>query len=898
MPNPMQPMSLSPEIQSYNQQPEQQQDPEQLFKEKFNQMAYNVLYSRFADMAPSVVTFKILSVDVDEGKGVGVFVLMHDQKPVYVPVILTDGKLKPMEMFYYKDLNIFLPLTPQWLDEVSKMSLNELGEGENLPKNVPQDVNIRDLVMPPTTTSGRIGLASVMDYDARRMFKEAEDHTLHIHPQFLNIMRTAPKPLLDGVKLAFARNPQLLQKFAANYGVRQLTEAMAAGYNRVNTQVKTASAPRGQVTVLGKNASSDQFNQVFGSKAGQAFAQMLKTGVAIQDTRSGITKVAVKTEGPAFLDSPGPSAGWFKLYFADGKPSVYLVIPLTRKDSSNKYPVEYTDGTNHKPSPLEYLVIDPAGKEIWTCNDVMGEKINLLTKDITGSRIYKLLNNDKGGGDTPTALSYGVFINSVPGRSMEATWPFDVKSSTTDDGITRLMDDDDKTYVVDSEPSRKKITYTHNGKTIFVPNTAKYLEIAKLKKGSPEASTYRQIRDLSRERKNSIIKDPKILLRWMNRILTETGATQVQVKSAGLKQWWIGTGPTAYYFAPALEKVANMYDVSTGDALGILLDAQKYGRSYSFILDGKTGSMVKQAFVKLGQPTQQVPQEQPVQYQGSSQGAPVMGGPGTPPGMQPMQGQEMDMSGGAPSVDPMTGQPAAPPPPPAMSPTDLAIGEAVQGLQHQNELMAQQNQAQMQQLQQTMEMQTQQNQQLTAMLQGIQQRAQEISSATGGMVPAGAEQSPMVAAQMIAPTPPEQEPPPPSPMMDEQGMNMSPDAVAQQIHPELVDQAQGLQDQGVFDTAAIAMLASAPILQDIVSAYLPNLEKAVDNLGRVLLTLWLKETETKESIGDEAFAQLEEKLRGVFKNIGEVVLELGQNATTVGDEAEKIQASMGGRPNR
>ena len=123
-------------------------------------------------------------------------------------------------------------------------------------------------------------------------------------------------------------------------------------------------------------------------------------------------------------------------------------------------------------------------------------------------------------------------------------------------------------------------------------------------------------------------------------------------------------------------------------------------------------------------------------------------------------------------------------------------------------------------------------------------------------------------------------------------------AVAQQINPGLVDQAQGLQDSGVFDTAAIAMLASAPILQDIVSAYLPNLEKAVDNLGRVLLTLWLKEEETKEAIGDEAFSQLEEKLRGVFKNIGEVVLELGHNATTVGDEAEKIQSSMGGRPNR
>ena len=205
---------------------------------------------------------------------------------------------------------------------------------------------------------------------------------------------------------------------------------------------------------------------------------------------------------------------------------------------------------------------------------------------------------------------------------------------------------------------------THRG----VLGTAKFLEIMKLKEDK-DGRTYQQIEDYNRQRKNSVIKDPQVLLRWINRILSQTGATQVNVKSAGLNQWWVGGYNQALYLAPALEKVANDYGVSAGDALGILLDAQKYGRSYSFVLDSNTGGMLKEAFEKTAQPPMQ---EQPMQYQGSAQGAPLMGGPGTPPGMTPQQGQEIPMAGGAPAIDPMTGQPVQQPQQSSMSPTDQA----------------------------------------------------------------------------------------------------------------------------------------------------------------------------------------------------------------------------------
>jgi hypothetical protein len=233
------------------------------------------------------------------------------------------------------------------------------------------------------------------------------------------------------------------------------------------------------------------------------------------------------------------------------------------------------------------------------------------------------------------------------------------------------------------------------------------------------------------------------------------------------------------------------------------------------------------------------------------------------------------------------------PPQPAVSPTELAIGEAVQELQIQTQMQQQQSEAQMMQLQQQMQMQAQNNGQLVSVLQGIQQRSSELSAATGGgmTIPPEAAGTPQAAAGMLAPPQEEQpQPPPPPPMMDQE--STSPEMIAQQINPGMVDQAEDFQSRGLFDAAAVGMLAEAPLLQEIVSTYVPNLEKAIDNLGRILTTLWMKEDETKNAIGDEMFIKLEEKLRNVFKNLGEIVLDLSHNATSLEPGTAEAQRSM------
>lgn len=104
------------------------------------------------------------------------------------------------------------------------------------------------------------------------------------------------------------------------------------------------------------------------------------------------------------------------------------------------------------------------------------------------------------------------------------------------------------------------------------------------------------------------------------------------------------------------------------------------------------------------------------------------------------------------------------------------------------------------------------------------------------------------------------------------------DTLMSQVNPDFVEQAGQLQDAGAFDAAALASMAQNPALKDLIGAYLPNLEKSLDNMGRVLLTLWMDEGNIKEDIGTETFIGIEDNLRTTFKGLGDLILKISQNS--------------------
>jgi hypothetical protein len=94
------------------------------------------------------------------GTGVGAFILEQEGDYIYVPCVLSENELKPFDLMYVKSKDIFLPLNNDWIEEVNKSTISSLGDGAKLPDTVATDVDIRNIVVPPTT--GRYSYASAV----------------------------------------------------------------------------------------------------------------------------------------------------------------------------------------------------------------------------------------------------------------------------------------------------------------------------------------------------------------------------------------------------------------------------------------------------------------------------------------------------------------------------------------------------------------------------------------------------------------------------------------------------------------------------------------------------------------------------------------------------------------
>ena len=92
----------------------------------------------------------------------------------------------------------------------------------------------------------------------------------------------------------------------------------------------------------------------------------------------------------------------------------------------------------------------------------------------------------------------------------------------------------------------------------------------------------------------------------------------------------------------------------------------------------------------------------------------------------------------------------------------------------------------------------------------------------------------------------------------------------------------------VFDHSVIAGLAKTYDVGSVVDTYVPELLKALDKLGRILFLFYWKNEEFTERYGSEDMAELEDTIRGVFKNFGDLVLKLRQKAIESNDSSDVI----------
>ena len=140
----------------------------------------------------------------------------------------------------------------------------------------------------------------------------------------------------------------------------------------------------------------------------------------------------------------------------------------------------------------------------------------------------------------------------------------------------------------------------------------------------------------------------------------------------------------------------------------------------------------------------------------------------------------------------------------------------------------------------------------------------------GGMPPPGPEAMPPEAGAM---------PPPQGPGAMEMANSAEP------MMADAAGVAEKLKSPETFEATAIGAMAADSDLRSSVTDYMPTLEEALDNLGRILFTFWLEEDKLRKEMGEEDF---ESQLLTVFNNLGDLVLKINRTAMPVKSQDEEV----------
>jgi hypothetical protein len=277
-------------------------------KELLSQMAYSMLNSKAPNLAPYITSFKPLELDLDSNKAVGAFSLDLNGKNIMIPIVMSDGKVKPPEVFYSKEQDAFLPLNNKWMEEIQKAEAAGLGQNVEAPDSLSGDVDIRALTLPPTT--GRFVYASYRDIHLPSVIDNCDNLT---KVAFSEVLKSNSKILKAFVKYNGASSVELLRPR--------------------HSQVKVASDTSRQWAVLTSSSPKSDYIKFFGEKYASAYSTALSSGYVVSDFRKQ-ADVLVDTEVPLNSSIMAQSGitepnfpGVYNIAKPDGKTDKVFVIP-------------------------------------------------------------------------------------------------------------------------------------------------------------------------------------------------------------------------------------------------------------------------------------------------------------------------------------------------------------------------------------------------------------------------------------------------------------------------------------------------------------------------------------------------------------------------------------------
>lgn len=94
----------------------------------------------------------------------------------------------------------------------------------------------------------------------------------------------------------------------------------------------------------------------------------------------------------------------------------------------------------------------------------------------------------------------------------------------------------------------------------------------------------------------------------------------------------------------------------------------------------------------------------------------------------------------------------------------------------------------------------------------------------------------------------------------------------------LAEEAAAAGQRHVFDQAAIGGLVKVYDVAHVVDSYIPEFMDTIDRLGRILFLFYWKHEDFNQRYGSDDVVQMEDRLRNVFKSLGELALQLKEKS--------------------
>jgi hypothetical protein len=797
------------------------------FERMFSSLAYSAFSNKVPRLIDGIVTFKILTSDIDKGSAQGTFIVQAGNSFIYVPVVLNENNVEPPEVFYSKDLDSFLPLSNDWVDEIQKEDTSRLGGPGEIPKTLGEGLDVTNITVPPVT--GKVTYASA-NIDLPEFLAEVPNR---VKKAFATYLKNNPKSFKAAVKIHGNRIVESLQPRAE----------------------KVAAAPQPKYFVLDSTDSADRFKLAFGGMGTSAFQYAARHGAVVRDFRKAAElSIPVDAETPTTYHEIA-SSGLYKIIDSKGQVSVVAVFSDPTDIHKLSKPVHSYQGQASESSyyqagpvksPSKFLVVFPNGNYT-----ILDKVIAVHTSDPLPDGVLRRALD----GRTKVSLRNGkqilistkdVWRGILPfsADNVASPSPGTMRGDVTDEWDTDSSGKPVLAGVIVSDKAGVNRPHSPPGSsTVFLPKSFTSIPCGEY------------------VRPETIMTDATSVMALVNSGIAKLSHALVSVKNCGAGDYAVNGDP-GYSKKEAIQKLASI-GIEAEASLSFVSSVPSHRTKRAFVINSRNIPRLGRIFTKVAEtdpamvaqiagamaPAMLAQMQNMMGGQGAASAPPAAAAQGQAMQVDPATGYPIDPASGMP-FDPATGMPIGPA---AGMPAQAPQGAAVQAAPAA--YAAPPAQGQVPQVDPSTGMAIDPS------------TGFPIDPATGLPIDPATGMPAQPGAVPGAPLPGA------SPQIDPNtGM-----PVDQPINPQFLNAAADLQHQGVFDVASVATLLQSPALTELVASYLPALQKSLDSLGRIVIAIKVKAPDLKQEIGQEAYRALDNKLLLVFRGLGELIIRLNQH---------------------